>query len=169
MELSSGSDSGPNCWSFAYSPRRRQPTGGGPPGLEFGKGLTTPDHVSSSLLRNVTQDLGICTLFWTRQWTFGFYIRQEVSWNVERLLASQEGLCSVEWLNWLVIQVDMNHMHILSREYSLYDKWFLRKSTKFHLSFVCLSCSIWRTHPKLTSLDVVGVGRQCEISSKSFQ
>ena len=35
-------------------------------------------------------------LLWMRYWTFGFHKMGDVSWLAENLLASQEGLCSVE-------------------------------------------------------------------------
>jgi hypothetical protein len=42
---------------------------------------------------------------WTRQWTFGFHKRLVIYWLAERLLASQERLCSVELLLCSVLQV----------------------------------------------------------------
>jgi hypothetical protein len=35
-----------------------------------------------------------------QSWTFRFHKMQGVSWLVEDLLASQEGLCSVELVSW---------------------------------------------------------------------
>jgi hypothetical protein len=43
-------------------------------------------------------------LFWKKQWTSWFNIRQGISWVVEQLLASQEELCSME----LVVRFDLN-------------------------------------------------------------
>jgi hypothetical protein len=37
---------------------------------------------------------------WTRQWTFGFHKRWRISWPAERLLVSQEGLCSMKLVHW---------------------------------------------------------------------
>jgi hypothetical protein len=39
-------------------------------------------------------------LLWTRQWTFVSHKMRVISWPAERLLASPEGLCSVEVLAW---------------------------------------------------------------------
>jgi len=35
-------------------------------------------------------------LLWTRQWTFGLHVNRELAWTAEVLLASQEGLHSME-------------------------------------------------------------------------
>jgi hypothetical protein len=37
-------------------------------------------------------------LLWMRQWTFGFHIMRGIAWRAEELLASPEGLCSMESL-----------------------------------------------------------------------
>ena len=37
-------------------------------------------------------------LLWIRGWTFGFHKIREISWIAEDVLASQEGLCSMELL-----------------------------------------------------------------------
>jgi hypothetical protein len=37
-----------------------------------------------------------CGLLWTRSWTFGFYKVRGIYWPVERLLASEQGLCSMK-------------------------------------------------------------------------
>ena len=36
---------------------------------------------------------------WMRQWAFGFHKMQGISWLAENRLASQEGLCSMEWIS----------------------------------------------------------------------
>jgi hypothetical protein len=75
------------CWISS----RGQFIRGGRPAWGFVEGLTT--HLKKNgLLRNVTQDLGIGRLLWTRQWTLGFHKRRGISWLAEWLLASQEGL-----------------------------------------------------------------------------
>jgi hypothetical protein len=38
-------------------------------------------------------------LLWMRQWTFGFHKMREISWLAEELLASQNGLCSMELIS----------------------------------------------------------------------
>jgi hypothetical protein len=46
--------------------------------------------------------LGIGTgggLLWIRWWTLGFHKMRGISWVAEDLLASQEGLCSIELVN----------------------------------------------------------------------
>jgi hypothetical protein len=35
-------------------------------------------------------------LLWAQQWTFRLFKRQDISWLTERLLASQDTLCSME-------------------------------------------------------------------------
>jgi hypothetical protein len=42
-------------------------------------------------------------LLWTWLRIFGFHKRRKVSWLQEWLLASQERICSIEWVNDLVI------------------------------------------------------------------
>jgi len=36
---------------------------------------------------------------WMRQWTFGFHKMRWIPWLAENQLASQEGLCSMEWVS----------------------------------------------------------------------
>jgi hypothetical protein len=45
--------------------------------------------------------LRIGGLLWIRKWTFEFCKRQETCWLAEWLLASQKGLCSMEWASYL--------------------------------------------------------------------
>ena len=48
-----------------------------------------------SLLR-----IGICgEHLWMWQWTFGFHKMRGISWLAKNRLASQEGLCSIEWVS----------------------------------------------------------------------
>jgi hypothetical protein len=36
---------------------------------------------------------------WLREWTFGFHKMRGIFWLAENRLASQEGLCSMEWVS----------------------------------------------------------------------
>jgi hypothetical protein len=36
---------------------------------------------------------------WVREWTFGFHKMWRISWLAANQLASQEGLCSMEWVS----------------------------------------------------------------------
>jgi hypothetical protein len=38
-------------------------------------------------------------LLWMREWTFRFHKMWGISWLAENRLASQEGLCCVEWVS----------------------------------------------------------------------
>jgi hypothetical protein len=42
-------------------------------------------------------------LLWMRWWTFGFHKMQGISWLAGRLLASREGLCSMELVRYVFI------------------------------------------------------------------
>jgi hypothetical protein len=48
-------------------------------------------------------------LLWRLLWTFRFHKRQGISWLAEQLLASEEGLCSMNLVNF------SNHVHLSSQ------------------------------------------------------
>jgi len=66
--------------------------------MDLDEGLTTTDSKKKCFLWNVTQGLWIGGLLWTMWWIFEFHKRQEIS-PAEWLLASEEGFCSMEWVN----------------------------------------------------------------------
>jgi len=67
-------------------------------------------------------------LLWTRKWTSTkFHKRRGISWLAERLLASEEGFCSVELISYLFLDVFRN-----------------KERTKRLLPFyISCSCFIW--------------------------
>jgi hypothetical protein len=66
----------------------------------MGEGLTTPYRKRTVCYETLHRTLGVLLL--TRQWTFRFYKRRGISWPAEWLSASQEGLCCMQFVIYLV-------------------------------------------------------------------
>jgi hypothetical protein len=54
-------------------------------------------------------------LLWMRWWTFGFHKMRGISWVAQDVLASQEGLCSMEWVSQLVSYISSTPIAISSK------------------------------------------------------
>jgi len=81
------------CWKIAENMLSKQLRAAI---LGVGRGGNNFSPLKISLLRNVTHALGIVGLLWIRYWTFGLCEGQGISWLAERLLISEEELCSME-------------------------------------------------------------------------
>jgi len=58
------------------------------------RGLTSPNYKKAECYEMLCRAYGV--LLWTQKWTFRFHERWEISSLAERVLASQEELCSME-------------------------------------------------------------------------
>jgi hypothetical protein len=82
-----------------------------------------------------------CGLLWTWQWTFRSHRRWGISWMAEWLLASQEGLCSIEfawcWTNCWNYIVPMWHDKMIMNDVRCGTKWSWPTAVKSQFC-VCL-------------------------------
>jgi hypothetical protein len=100
-------------------------------------------------------------LLWVRWWTFGFHKMRGISWLADDLLASQEGLCSMElvmrhirfegsnyelkddsinahnannWHNWLIVIIKISSSILFT--YKLTSSVYILHPTIYHISIL---------------------------------
>jgi hypothetical protein len=63
---------------------------------------------------------------WMRYWTFGLHKMREISWLAEKLLTSQEGLCYMELVTFLILLVrDVRLLVVKSKHCTCFFFWGL--------------------------------------------